>query len=45
MNHGGGDLRLTRGGFQMIQIRAASGILTIGWKKLEGMIGGEKIVR
>lgn len=35
MNHGRGDLRLTRGGLQM---RFATGVQTIDWKSLKDMI-------
>lgn len=35
MNRGRGDLRLTRGGLEM---RFASGVQTIDWKKLKDMI-------
>jgi hypothetical protein len=35
MNRGRGDLRLTRSGLQM---RFASGVRTMGWKELKGMI-------
>lgn len=35
MNRGRGDLRLTRGG---LELRFASGVQTIDWKKLKDMI-------